>query len=291
MFKIPVKQIIVNKDSQVRLLEDDGTAYVAADVTPSAGSFILEGFLSLTPGSKVVLQKAATRIVRDVTAPAVAEIAAFTIPTAALAAGDVFRVTLESVDLTPTEFQNINIEKRYQASSAQATNATVLAHIAATINADPKSLVTAFVGFNNVTPVQNDSSKLVLVAKNKGQKIGFFSSKLSITRVANATVVYHTAEDTQVTTVLGAVGVGHYDTLKNNDWAANVDFDRNVEWAPEIGATYTTYYFEVDSTGVNGSQTIAGGKALESRTGFRLYVKNGLTLETALNALATDLNV
>lgn len=291
MFKIPVKQIIVNKDSQVRLLEDDGTAYAAADATPSAGGFILEGFLGLTLGSKLVLQKAATRIIKDTAVAGVAEIAAYTFTSAAIAAGEAFRITVESLDLTPTEFQNINIEKRYQASSAKATIATVVAHIAATINADENSPVTAYAGFNNVTPAQDDTDVLVLVAKQKGQKINFYAAGQTFTKAAAGVTVYHTAEDTSVVTVAPALPVSTYDSIKNSDWAKNVDFDRNVEFAPEYGAEYTAYYFEVDSTGVNGSQTIAGGKALESRTGFRLYVKEGLTLETALNLLVTDMNV
>lgn len=292
MFKIPTKQIIVNTDAQVRLLEDDGTVYLAADVTPSAGGFILEGFLGLTLGSKVVLQKAATRIIKDVASAGGGEIAAYIITTTALAVGDVFRVQGEDISLSTVEYQNINLEKRYQASAIKSTNATVIAHIVATINADKASLVIAYAGFNNVTPVQDDSAKLVLVAKLPGVKVNFYSSKLAMTKVAAGVTVYHTVEDTLVVTAGASLPVANYAALKSIDWARNVDFDRNVEIAPEIGANYNAYYFEIDSTGpAMGTQTIASGKVLDARTAFRLYVAQGLTLATKLDLLVTDLNV
>ena len=62
MIKIPVKHLIVNSDIQARLLEEDGTTYTAADVTPSAGGIILEGFLPLILGSEFELLTTAVRI-------------------------------------------------------------------------------------------------------------------------------------------------------------------------------------------------------------------------------------
>src|SRR5882757_4112747 len=121
MFKIPVKEIVVNKDTQVRLLEDDGTAYQAADATPSAGGFILEGFLSLTLGSQLVLLSSATRIIKNATVAAVAQIATFQVTSTSAVKGDGFRIVSTSMDLTPTEYQNRDVEKRYQVSTTQAS--------------------------------------------------------------------------------------------------------------------------------------------------------------------------
>jgi hypothetical protein len=290
MFKIPVKEIIVNNDSQVRLLEDDGTAYADNDTTPTTGGFILEGFLSLTMATQVQLLKAATRIIKDTPVAGVGETAAYTVVSTAAAAGDVFRLVVDSVDLTPTEFQNIPTEKRYQFSSAKASAATIAAHIAATINADPKAPVTAYAGFNNASPAQDDSAKVVIVAKYVGQKVNLYSNKITMTKVANATVVYHTVEDTSVTTAVATSPVGTYDALKNIDWAANMDFDRNVNWYPAQGAQYNTYYFEVNDTGFTSGQDVSGGVNLAVKTAFKMYVKTGTTLATAMDLLVGDLN-
>src|SRR6478736_8384133 len=137
MFNIPVKEVIVNDDAQVRLLEDDGTVYLAADATPSAGGFILEGFLSLIRGSELQLLKAATRIIKTVPVAGVAEIKAYTvtITSTGILANDVFRLVSSSIDNTPTLHQNQPIEKRYQASTTRNTAILVVAELANTINA------------------------------------------------------------------------------------------------------------------------------------------------------------
>jgi hypothetical protein len=266
MLKLPVKEIIVNKDSQVRLLEDDGTAYAAADATPSAGGFILEGYLSLTLGSQLVLLKAATRIIKDATAAGVAQIATFTVSSTSALKGDVFRIVSTSMDLTPTQYQNRDVEERYQLSSDQSSAANLAAHIRDTINANKNSKVTASAAGAVVT----------ITHKEKGVTFGFFSSK-----ILGAFAI----------TTPAALPVNTYDTLKNRNWATNLDFDRNVEYFPEYGATYVSYYFEVDRAGFVGGQTVPSEKNVTSRTGYRLYVKTGSALITALDLLVTDMNV
>lgn len=114
MFKIPIKQLIVNSDSQARLLEDDGTTYADGDCTPTGGGFILENFLPLVLGSKMTLLASATRIRAQAGAAAVACVGAATVSDTAGSKGDVFRVVVDSLDLAPTVFQNTIVEKIYQ---------------------------------------------------------------------------------------------------------------------------------------------------------------------------------
>ena len=300
MHNLAVKDIIVNDDAQVVLKEDDGTAYVTADATPSAGGFILEGFLSnIILGSQLELLRSATRIIKDTPSAGVAEIKAYTIAvTTGFKKGDIFRITVDSLDLTPTEFQNREVEKRYQLSSDCATAVLLIAELVKTINGDPNAQVTAYAGFTNVTPSQDDSAKLVLVAKKVGQTFNFFYSNKTtgvgtVTAVALTTTVYHTAEDTSAVTINAALPLNTYDYLKNINWAKNVDFDRNVNWFPLPGISYNSYYFEVNGTvhPSTGNDPIPNEKRNTAKYGVKVWVKTGLTLDTALTALTANMNV
>lgn len=296
--KIPVKQIIVNDDSQVVLKEDDGTAYADGDCTPAAGGFILEGFLSLVLGSQLVLLKAATRIIKDTPVTGAGETTAYTVTSAAgIPADSIFRLVTDSVDLTPTEFQNRANEKRYQTSSASTDAATTVAEIVAAINGDANSPVTAYAGFNNVTPVQDDSAKIVLVAKEVGIKVDLYIgsgvSGASVAKAAAGVTVYHTAEDTSAVTAAASLPINTYDYLKNIEWAKNLDFDRNMNWMPLPGKEYNSYYFEMDGTPFVGH----GDGSLHSivpgaqRSGFKVWAVTGSTLATKLDLLVGDVNV
>jgi len=266
MFKIPVKEIVVNKDTQVRLLEDDGTAYAAADATPSAGGFILEGYNELTLGSELVLLSAAVRIIKDAAAVGVAQIATFTVSSTAAAIGDVFRTVSQSLDLTPVEYQNQNVEKRYQMSTAPATATLIAAHMRDTINGDKNAKVTATAS----------GAVLTLTAKEKGVSFVLYS-----TPIVGAFAV----------TTPAALPISTYESIKNTHLPVNFDIDRNVEAIPEYGALYDTYYLEVEKTGFVGGHTVPSNKNVASKVGLRLIVKQGLTLATALDLLVTDMNV
>jgi len=296
--KLPVKQIIVNDDTQVVLREDDGTAYADGDCTPSAGGFILEGFLSLVLGSKLALLKASTRIIKDTPVAGAGEKAAYTVTSAAgIAAGTIFRLVTDSVDLTPTEFQNRPNEKRYQTSNATTTAATTVAELVSTINADLNSPVTAYAGFNNVGPAQDDSAKIVLIAKETGIKVDLYvgsgASGISIAKVAAGTTVYHTAEDTNAVTAGASLPINTYDYLKNIEWAKNLDFDRNVNWMPLPGNQYNSYYFEVEAAPFLGHAdgSLHSEVPGVQRTGYKLWVKTGTTLATNMDLLVGDVNV
>jgi hypothetical protein len=301
MFNLPVKEIIVNDDSQVVLREEDGTAYSDNDVAGASttAGFILEGFISsIIYGSQLELLKAATRIIKDTPAAGTAEIAAYTIAVSTgFKKGDIFRVEVDSLDLTPTEFQNRATEKRYQLSSDQATAANLVAHLVATINGDKASQVTAYAGFNNASPAQNDSAKIVLVAKKVGQSVNLYYSAGTgvgtLTKDAAGVTVYHTVEDTSAVTVAASLPINTYDYLKNIRWDVNFDVDRDLNWLPLPGVQYNSYYFEVNGTvhPSTGNDPIPGEKHNTAKYGVKLWVKSGLTLDTALTLLVGDVNV
>lgn len=298
MFNVPVKEIIVNDDSQVRLLAADGTAFTGtSNITPTSGGFILEGFLGPVLGSQVQLLSAATRIRKTVFSAGTAETAAFTITAAAGAKrGDTYRVVTDSLDLTPTEYQNRPTEKRYQLSVDCANPTAIATELAARINADKSAQVNAFVGETA------DAGKIVLVAKRVGVTVSLHVGEynvwdqttytVSLTRVANATAVDVVTAANQ-TTAAAALPVGTYDALKNINWAKNFHIDQNLNWMPLPGTDYDTYYFEVNGpvSATLGNDPIPNEIHNSTRYGVRLYVRNNLTLETALDFLVTDLNV
>jgi len=314
MFNIPVKEIIVNSDSQVRALEDDGTAYADNDIVGSTntGGLILEGFINeviwctstaaaanTARGGRASYfngASGAARLIRTAASSGTAETAAFTITAAAGAKrGDTYRVVTDSLDLTPTEYQNRPTEKRYQLS-VDCANATAIAtELAARINADKSAQVTAFVGETA------DAGKIVLVAKRVGVTVSLHVGEynvwdqttytVSLTRVANATAVDVVTAANQ-TTAAAALPVGTYDALKNINWAKNFHIDQNVNWMPLPGASYNTYYFEVVSPlagATTGTDSVPNQVNNNQIYGVRLYVKSGLTLDTALNLVDGDL--
>ncbi len=254
-FQIPVKQIIVNSDTQTQLLTLAGVAYDGStNYTPSTGGFQLKGWLNGVNSSQLKLLSAATRVIKDDAASAgTAEIGAWTIALSGGSAkqGDMYRVLSDSLDLQPSEYQNHPIEKRYQLSADCANATAVVANLVAVINADKNALVTAYAGFNNASPAQDDTAKIVLIAKTKGHTVNLYRGEYSVpdqttytataTKNAVATTVYHTAEDTSAVTVAAALPINTYEYLKNIEWHKNMDFDRNVEWYPQKDTKYVGY--------------------------------------------------
>jgi hypothetical protein len=270
MFNIPVKEIIVNDDTQVVLREDDGTTYTLADADPSAGGFILDGFLSLVLGSQLQLLKAATRIVKTEPAAAVAEVVSYVLTTATAAADTVFRLTEESLDMTPTLFQTRPVEKRYQIP-AQTTVDGVGAAIAAAINGDANRQVNATYTAGTDT--------LQLTAIKKGTTIRLYSSTYVLPAVTVNTA--------------GKLAINTYDYLKNINWSKGVEIDRNLNYFPLPGVSYNSFYFEVNGNVQDtvGNSPIPSEKHGTVKYGVKLWVKEGLALESALDDLLADMNV
>jgi hypothetical protein len=306
-FIIPTKDIIVNDDSQVRLLDEAGVAFDGSSNSAPSGSggFILEGFLGKVLSSQLQLLTTATRIRKTTYSAGVAEIAGYTITAASGGKkGDCFRLVFESLDMTPTEFQSQPVEKIYQLGSNTTDAPTTVVALVASINADKYSPVTAYAGHNNAaTPTQNDSAKIVLVAKKVGLNIDLYVGEYSVqdqttytialAKAAAGVTIYHTVEDTNAVTVAASLPVNTYDYLKNINWSKNFEIDRNLNWMPLPGVNYESYYFEVNGAVQDtvGSSPIPSQVNNDVRYGVKIWVKNGLALETALDALVTDVNV
>lgn len=266
-FELPVKDIIVNEDLQVALLEDDGTAYLAADATPTAGGIIMPGFLELTLGSEFDLLSTGVRIIKSTAVAAVAQISTYLVTSTSATADTTFRLVYDSLDKTGTEFQNVLLEKRYQIPVLSSA-ATIATAIATAINADKAAPVTASVSTATVT----------LTSKTTGVSFTLYSDNIV---------------GTQTVTTAASLGLGIYDTIKNINWAANPDIDRNLQYLPRIGAAYTQYYFRLTRNAADGGGEgeFPSVKKQAITSDFRIFVRNGLTLETKLNLLVTDLNV
>lgn len=266
MFEIPVKEIIVNEDTQAILLEDDGTAYADNDVVgASSGGFIIDGWLPLTLGSELVALYGNMRIIKTATSAAVAQIATYLVTSTSAVADSEFRVVAQGLDLTPTEFQNRSVEKRYQIP-VNSSAATIATAIAAAINADTYAAVTASV----------NSATVTLTAKTAGIQFWLYSTDIS---------------GTFTVTTPAALGVGTYDHLKNINWAKNVDFDRNAEWFPRKGATYNIYYFRVKKLNADGGNLqFPSSERLSNVQDFRIYARVGTTFNTAMDLLDDDCN-
>lgn len=310
MFNIPRKEIIVNDDTQVVLKgSTDGvtfSAYVAGtNLNPATAAHRvqMEGFLTNIPVTSLNLLASATRVRKKTGAAATVANAAWTV--ALVGTGpqqdDVVMLRMDSLDLTPTEFQNKGFEKRYQFSSAKTTVATIISHLVATINGDKYAPVVAWAGRNNTSPSQDDSAKIVLIAKVAGRPItdliGDFQSLVNnctFTRVADGTTVYYsTVDGTNVVTGQGTLAINTYDYLKNINWAKNFSIDQNLSWMPLPGVTYNSYYFEVNGTVLDnsGNGPIPNEVHGAVKTAYSIFVKQGLTLDTALNEFLIDMNV
>lgn len=359
MFNIPVKEIIVNDDSQVVLLEDDGTAYADNDVTGSAGGFKLQGFLEEVVwvtsavasanapagiGNSLKLLSSATRMIRDAASAGAFEVKSYAVQSTSSPADAEFRVTADGMESGSVEFQqSIPKEKRYQISAAQASAAAIAAKIAAVINNDTKAAVTAtatnkyvtitskvrglkinlygvdFLTYNQTpaaTPATGTRSTTTLTVTfanhglTTGDSINVISTPDATMLTLGAKTVTVSDANTFTITVLNAgvssasflytvgtntVGtfpVNTYDYLKQINWAKNFHIDRNINWMPLPGVSYNSYYFVVSAPDpVTGSIETPSQVQGNVETGYRLYVKSGTTLDTALNFLTGDVNV
>lgn len=277
MIRIPEKQIIINNANQIVILKKDGSGAYVDIVTPAkADGFILQGFLGPVEFQNLKEYATNVRIKSQVAAAAVKQTATFTAnAVVGSAANEPFRIVWDSLDKTPTEFQNVPLEMRYQVSDTLANNATAIAVATAivnAINANKNSPVTASSGGTAVVTMvakeENISFKLYTKPASQG---GLITGAFAVT-------------------VAPTKGINTYDALKSINWAKNMDFDRNVEYFPEFGATYKSYKFILKSLGFTASPDIAGALPATAETEFQLWVKTGLSLITTLDLIVADAN-
>lgn len=296
---IPVKTAIINTDDQVQLRNLSNGNYATGNCTPTSGGFILRGFLNNVAGSQLQLLSPATRIQKTTFSPGVKELNIYQFALSGTAKkGDLFILRMFSLNDSPVEFQNYSITKHFQLSKDAGTVNQLVADLAQLINADPYSPVIAIPGFNNASPAVDDRNKLALVAKETGRNFFFELSSyvdggtgrsISITKLTYGSQMYSN-EDVLETAVQAALPVNTYDYLKNLHWSLNVEVDRNIEWFPRKGTNYVSYYFEV-SKDVSPSGGYLPGSPASIRTGYKIWVADGLSLATAMDLLMADVNV
>jgi hypothetical protein len=284
MFRIPEKQMIVNAASQLRVLKYDTTGTYVDIATPAAATdgFFLEGFAQPILFKNLKAYDGANlRIKAQAAVAAAKQVATFTCnAVVGNAAGETFRILWDSIDKTPTEFQNVPLEKRYQVSTKAANvpnNATAIqiaTAIVASINADKNAPVTAANGGTAVvTLTAKDAGIIFTLYPKDPAQAGLITGTFAVTTPASN-------------------GVNNYDNIKSINWANNVDFDRNAEYFPAFGATYKSYKFVLNSTPLQG----AGGIDLtsvipnNSLTEFQLWIQTGLTLITTMDLVVADAN-
>lgn len=265
-FSIPIKQIIINSDSQVDVIE--------SSLLPASGSLAISGFLSgAIGGAQFELLAAATRIRVIAAAVAAKEDADYTF-TLGAAAGDVIIIREESLDLTPSEFQNQPVDKRYQLPLS-ADSVAVAVAAAAAINADPHSKVVA---------TAPGASVLTLVAKETGSVFNVYTSE-------NNTTLLEPVAPVKDPDVVATLGTGIYDTLKNIEFSKNIEEDRNQEWYPKKGSLYNQYYFEVNWSTVDlGGHDVPSLLPASGKTAFQMWCLQGTTADTEMAAAAVLLN-
>jgi len=264
-FSIPIKQLIANKDNQI-------VVTTSGPLAGAVGQFTLAGFLSSVQASQLEILPDGDRMRVTPFAAAVQHAIEVTFTTGA-ADGDVFKVQTDSLDLTPTEYQNQPVEKRYQLPLCADATATATA-AAAAINADPHALVIA----------SHSAGVLTLGAKSITYFILAYASESNVTLLP--------AGVTNAVTVQGTLGTGTYDTLKNIEFAKNVDFDRNAEYYPARGGEYNQYYWEVNWITVDlGGHDVPSLLPASGRTAFQIWAVDGGAVDTALDAIATAVNV
>ena len=373
-FKIPLFQFVVNTDAQAILKADKvgvisdyaaGTNLVPGTATHLFRALNEQGWFKCT---QLQLLQTAIRIRKQVWATAVKQISTLVASSLTATKGDVFRIVSDSFDLTPTVFQNIPTEKRYQISetiadgtpTAQVTTVTVsgtngnivlsldgvdyaeafATNIDTTID-NWDTTHTAAMTAKGIT-ITNTATTLVFTATTAGEPFGVVTSSNSTGDMAGAVVattpnisggeqaivrnmaevinadtnapVVATYSNVTLTltaknfgetfvlyhpTIVGVYATGtpavnwtnDYENLKSVQWVTDLDFDRNAEYYPEKGTKYNSYYYEIKWEQDTGGHTVPGQVATEGKSVFMFYVKQGLAFDTAMDAMATDMNV
>ncbi len=279
MIRIPEKQIIINNANQISVLKKDGSgAYTDITTPATTDGFILLGFLGPVAFGDLKAYSGNTRIKAEAAVAPAKQVATFT-PAAVTgnATGENLRLVWDSLDKTPTEFQNQPLEKIVQLGTVvnNATAIQVGTAIGAAINADKNAPVTAAVngGTGVVTLTAKDTNVTFRLYTKPTAQGGLVTGTWAVTTPATK-------------------GINNYDNLKNINWAKNLDFDRNVEYFPEYGATYKSYKFIVKNTGFVASPDIAGAvpPANGSEVEIQLWVKTGLSTITTLDLIVADAN-
>lgn len=291
MFRIPQKQLIVNSSAQLRILKYDGSATYIDIVSPvltgssNSSGFFLEGFLGPTLFGSMKAVVGSTLLLAVAGAAGNKQVATFIPDNGTLGDASSFNFVIlyQALKLSPTEYQNQPLMKHYQLSATLGTNPanTVIATaIGNAISADKNSPVT-------LTSVAG--STVTLTAK----EVGVTFSLIPATAFRGGTVT-----GTFAVTTPASNDIGTYDDLKNLNWAkgdqyGHYDVDRNAEYFPVFGQTYKSYRFILKSTPLMSTNLLVPSEAAAAnsiQTEFRIWIANGLTLQTTMDLVVADAN-
>ena len=373
-FKMPIFQYVINEDLQAVLKADKVgviTAYAGGtNLVPSTAThlFKLDGELDWIHVNKLIELSSAVRVRKQVWATAVKQISTLVVSSVVATKGDVFRVVTDSFDKTPTAYQNIPLEKRYQISKTIADDTPVAQVTTVTVTGTNGNIVLTLDGVDysevfatNIDTtidnwdathtaalsalgidITNTATTIIFTADTAGEPFNAVTSANSTGDMAGAVVAttpntsggeqaivqdmaavinadlnsFVVATTSDVTLTLTAKNYGEtfelfhpditgvlatgtpavnwtndYENLKNYQWVADIDFDRNEEYFPRKGTKYNSYYFEFTSTSDLGGHTVPGETSKTAKSVVIIYCKQGLTLDTALDAFTTDMNV
>ena len=284
-FNIPTIKYIINTDEQGQLYGNDGTGPVPYTLgllspTDSAHTFSIRGILDWQHTTSLAEQDTGIRIRLQIPSVGDERHIRYEIPsfTDVVKAGQVIRIVTDQPSKEDTSQQNIPYEVRIQISNDCSTPAELSAAIVAAINANENSFVDAFVDsgasemFHIVDNVIKNRSNLFFGSTPDGEKLPF----------------------EPIITVIdeGSDPINTYEYLKNIQWSNSVDFDFNEDFYPERDAKYKSYFFElVNEELANGGHTLPSQIPGTSKVKIMLYVKEGLTLEAAMNDFVIDMNV
>lgn len=296
-FRIPKKLHVINSDNDARILNQAGAVYSDGDISGINGTegFSIEGLSPNIFGNELVVISGTTRISKEVAVAPVTGIFAWTCPAAA-AAGDVFRLVWESLNHEEVEMQNYYKEKQYQISAVQATADAVAINIAAVINADKNAPVVAYAGIDDSggTTTVDSLGTVMLVPKDPAVEVRLYAEAFTLTAAAVGTEVAY-ATNTSFTTIAPTLGAGNYLTLKTQKYAdpSGLNIDTEVKWNFQPGVQYHRYRFwsnkanQITTGGLVEPSTVTG----QSQVEFEIFVRDGISLEAAMDVLAADVNV
>lgn len=285
MFRIPQKQIVVNSNSQLRILKYDGSGTyinIGSPLLASTG-FYIEGLARpLLFGELNVIPGAAVRIKSVAGSAAVVEIGTWTMNAiTGNASSENFKIVFQRPSLSGVEYQNQPLEKHYQVSATNlAVNATatqVATAITASIQAD----------YVKGGPFSATSSGAVVTITAREAGVNFTPYNTLGSRYVPGLI-----SGAWVVTQAAALSINDYDALKTLKFAdgLQVDFDRNAEYFPQFGQTYKGYEFITHEPTLNASELIPGMDKPSVTNGFKIWIANGLTLQTTMDLVVTNAN-
>jgi len=279
-FVIPTFQYIINNEEQAVLFGsndgDDAVPYVPGLLSPLDidDKFNIEGELGWIDTTALQLISPGVRVVKQIPEPTAYSIIEYGITKVTdLPLDFVFKTSSREFASSQIVYESEPLVKNYQIAIPGATAADIALQIVDTINADKNALVVAEIG------AAPENVLLRSVSIGVVSKLVADEDYLTLAIISN---------------LIGSIGKGNYKNLKNVQWANCTDFDRDAEYLPKQGASYTAYFFHLLSEnaahGGHVTPTNVGEKLI---TEYVFYINNvdAANFNGAFSSLATDMNI